>query len=250
MPNIKTNKVHVFGWGKQVKIPKFIKAVQHYKEVPHVSDPRAEIKFKLAQFGLKDKIKPGMRIAVTAGSRGVDGMVDVIAQIIQEIKDCGGEPFVFPSMGSHGGATAEGQREVLASYGVTEERMGVPIDASMDTIFLGETETLHIPVYFSRAAYEADWVLPVNRVKAHTDFYGPIESGLNKMITIGLGKETGCTALHRCGTTRFAQIIPEASKKVLSTGKVRFGLAIVENGYDHTALIRAVPDVGFHTEET
>ena len=111
MPNIKTNKVHVFGWGKQVKIPKFIKAVQHYKEVPHVSDPRAEIKFKLAQFGLKDKIKPGMRIAVTAGSRGVDGMVDVIAQIIQEIKDCGGEPFVFPSMGSHGGATAEGQEK-------------------------------------------------------------------------------------------------------------------------------------------
>ena len=117
-----------------MKMPKMIKAVQHYKEVPHVENPRAEIKMKLAQFGLASKVKPGMRIAITAGSRGVDGMVDVIAQIVQEVKDCGGEPFIFPSMGSHAGATAEGQEQMLRGLGYTEDVIKCPILSNMQPV--------------------------------------------------------------------------------------------------------------------
>ncbi len=194
-------------------------------------------------------VSKGDRVAVCVGSRGIFQIDKITLAAITQLKALGAEPFIVPAMGSHGGATPSGQKEVLASYGITEGRMGVPVDPSMDTVFLGRTDSLKVPVHISRAAYEADWILPINRVKAHTDFYGPIESGLNKMITIGLGKETGCTALHRSGTQRFAQIIPETSRKVLSTGKVRFGLAIVENGYDRTALIRAVQSQDFLTEE-
>lgn len=194
-------------------------------------------------------IHTGDRVAVCVGSRGICRIDEITHCAIQELKKHGANPFIVPAMGSHGGATAEGQTEVLASYGITEMSMGAPIQASMETVFLGHTDDLHIPVYLSKAAYDADWIMPINRVKAHTDFYGPIESGLNKMITIGLGKERGCTALHRCGTSRFAQIIPEASEKVLATGKVHFGLAVIENGYDRTAMIRAVPGHNFLTEE-
>ncbi|MGI5962366.1 MAG: lactate racemase domain-containing protein [Lawsonibacter sp.] len=184
-------------------------------------------------------IQPGNRVAVCAGSRGIDHIDTIVLTVLQQLIQRGAQPFLVPAMGSHGGATGPGQREVLASYGITESAMGVPIDDSMDTVFLGHTEH-GIPVHLARPALEADWILPINRVKAHTDFSGPIESGLIKMLTIGLGKETGCSALHRCGTSRFAEIIPEAGRKVVSTGKVRFGLAIVENAYDHTSHVQAV----------
>lgn len=224
-----------------MKIPKFIKAVQHYKEVPHVSDPRAEIKFKLAQFGLKDKIKPGMRIAVTAGSRGVDGMVDVIAQIIQEIKDCGGEPFVFPSMGSHGGATAEGQEAMLRSLGYTEDVIKCPILSDMQPVLIGETE-LGTPCYIDRNAWEADGVIVVNRIKKHTDQNNKTESGLLKMMTIGMGKKVMATYVHSRGVWGLVNIIPANGKFVCRNPKVNVicGVALLENQEDKLGYLEVV----------
>ena len=179
------------------------------------------------------------RVAVGCGSRGIHGM-DVIAKgVIDSLLELGARPFIVPAMGSHGGATPAGQRQILSSYGITEETMGVPIVDTMETVSLGETKS-GIPIFFSKPAYEADWVLPINRIKLHTDFSGPIESGLIKMMSIGFGKEKGCTSLHRHGTADFARIIPEAGRKILSCVHMRFGIGIVENACDHTAVIEAI----------
>lgn len=208
-------------------------------DVTELADVRSAVLEQLSFPQVASCVKPGDRVAVCVGSRGIHQIDKIVAAVLEVLLKQGAKPFLIPAMGSHGGATPQGQRQVLATYGVSEETMGVPLDDSMETVFLGETEN-HIPVWFSKPAYEADWILPINRVKAHTDFSGPIESGLVKMLTIGLGKEKGCSALHRCGTREFAKILPEAGRKVLSTGKVRFGLAIVENSYEHTAMVRAV----------
>lgn len=179
------------------------------------------------------------RVAVGCGSRGIHGM-DVIAKgVIDSLLELGARPFIVPAMGSHGGATPAGQRQILSSYGITEETMGVPIVDTMETVSLGETKS-GIPIFFSKPAYEADWVLPINRIKLHTDFSGPIESGLIKMMSIGFGKEKGCTSLHRHGTADFARIIPEAGRKILSCVHMRFGIGIVENACDRTAVIEAI----------
>ena len=213
-----------------------------------LADVRGEILKQLLDPEFASLVHKGDRVAVGIGSRGIHQMDTIAAAVIDALVQLGAYPFIVPAMGSHGSATSEGQRQVLASYGITEETMGVPIDASMDTVFLGETEN-HIPIHFSKAAYEADWVLPINRIKAHTDFSGHIESGVIKMLTIGFGKELGCSTLHHCGTERFAQIIPEAARKVLDTVTVRFGLAIVENAFDHTALVRPIKGEDFMDAE-
>lgn len=205
----------------------------------HVEDVRAAVYEQFARSEIRTLVHAGDRVAVGCGSRGIHAMAGIAKASIDCLRELGARPFIVPAMGSHGGATPEGQRAVLASYGITEESMGVPIECSMETVALGETET-GIPIFFSKPAYEADWVLPINRVKLHTDFSGPIESGLVKMMTIGFGKEKGCNSLHLQGTTNFARIIPEAGRKVLSCVDMRFGIAIVENAYDKTAVIEAV----------
>lgn len=205
----------------------------------HVEDVRAAVYEQFARSEIRTLVHAGDRVAVGCGSRGIHAMAEIAKASIDCLRELGARPFIVPAMGSHGGATPEGQRAVLASYGITEESMGVPIECSMETVALGETET-GIPIFFSKPAYEADWVLPINRVKLHTDFSGPIESGLVKMMTIGFGKEKGCNSLHLQGTTSFARIIPEAGRKVLSCVDMRFGIAIVENAYDKTAVIEAV----------
>lgn len=204
-----------------------------------IADVRQAVFDQFARPEIRACVHPGDRVAVGCGSRGIHGMAQIARATIDCLVELGARPFIVPAMGSHGGATSAGQRQVLESYGITEESMGVPIDDSMETVALGETET-GIPIYFSKPAFEADWVLPINRVKLHTDFSGPIESGLVKMMTIGFGKEKGCNSLHRQGTTNFARIIPEAGRKVISCVDMRFGIAIVENAYDHTAVIEAV----------
>ena len=212
-----------------MKMPKMIKAVQHYKEVPHVENPRAEIKMKLAQFGLASKVKPGMRIAITAGSRGVDGMVDVIAQIVQEVKDCGGEPFIFPSMGSHAGATAEGQEQMLRGLGYTED------------VKIGETE-LGTPCYIDKNAWEADGVIVVNRIKKHTDHNNKTESGLLKMMTIGMGKRVMASYVHSQGVWGLTNIIPANGKFVCRNPEVNVicGVALLENQEDKLGYLEVV----------
>lgn len=196
-----------------------------------------------AQFrrpGIGDRLRPGQRVAVTAGSRGIDRIDEVIRAVVNEVRALGANPFIVPAMGSHGGATAEGQRELIAHYGVTEERMNAPILSSMETVHLGEVEE-GVPVWFDRNAYEADAVVPVVRVKPHTDFRGPVESGLMKMIAIGLGKQKGADFFHHQGMGEFYHLIPAVATFSLSRVNIPFGVAVIENGYGLLAQAEAVP---------
>ena len=194
-----------------------------------------------AMRAVADAIRPGMRVALAAGSRGIDRIDAVVAAMVREIRAAGAEVFVVPAMGSHGGATPEGQLEVLASLGMTEERLGCEIRSSMETVELGEVDG-GIPVFIDRIALqEADAIIPINRVKPHTDFTGPVESGLLKMIAIGLGKQKGADTFHAQGFDAFAELIPKVAAFTLARAPIPFGLALVENGYARLRRIEAVP---------
>lgn len=194
-------------------------------------------------------IKSGQRVCLTGGSRGIDRIDEVTRAAVAEVRRRGAEPFIIPAMGSHGGATVEGQLAVLESYGITPETMGCEIRASMDTVRIGEVEG-SVPVFFDRHAYEeADVVIPINRVKPHTDFRGPVESGLMKMIAIGLGKQKGADTFHGSGFHLFHRLIPAVAQFTLSKVNIPFGLALVENGHARLWQIEAVPAAGIWERE-
>ncbi len=196
---------------------------------------------EFARAGIGDQVTPGARVALTAGSRGIDRIADVLRACIEEVRQRGGEPFIIPAMGSHGEATVEGQTALIAHYGVTEAAVGAPIRASMETVRLGELEG-GVPVWFDRIAHDtADLVIPVGRVKPHTDFRGPVESGLMKMIAIGLGKQHGANWFHSQGIGTFGDLVPRVAAFTLSKMPIPFGLALVENGFSKLGLIEAVP---------
>ncbi|MDR1732875.1 MAG: DUF362 domain-containing protein [Synergistaceae bacterium] len=182
----------------------------------------------------------GKNIAVTAGSRGIADYAKLLHAVVSKLKEMGAKPFIFPAMGSHGGATAEGQRELLERYGITEAAMGVPIRSSMETVTVGALPD-GTAVYCDKFAWEADGIVLFNRVKAHTDFKGDWESGLLKMCAIGVGKHAGATAMHRAGFVRFHQQIPELGRFFLKKAKVLFGIASVENGYEQVMRVEAIP---------
>lgn len=187
-------------------------------------------------------------IAIAVGSRGVDSIADIVRTTVRYIKDQGAQPFIIPAMGSHGGATAEGQLEVLQGYGIDEQTMGCPVVSSLDVVTL-ESESCP-RVYMARDAYQADGVVVINRVKPHTDFHGPIESGLVKMLVVGLGKHAQALEMHSFGVPGLRDLIAIAAKRVLSTGKIMLGIGIVENAYDKVQTIRACAgqDI-FHLDE-
>ena len=194
-------------------------------------------------------ISAGTRVAVAAGSRGIDRIDEVVAAVVRVVRAAGADVFVVPAMGSHGGATADGQLEVLASLGMTPQRLGCEIRASMDTVRLGEVEG-GVPVYIDRVAYEeADAIVPVNRVKPHTDFTGPVESGLLKMIAIGLAKQKGADTFHARGFDVFAELIPSVAAFTLAHAPIPFGIALVENGYARLRRIEAVPAAAMDARE-
>src|SRR5213595_2598586 len=183
-------------------------------------------------------IKRGDTVAVGAGSRGIANIDVIVGATVRWLRDLGAKPFVFPAMGSHGGGTSEGQLSVLAHYGITEATMGCPVRATMDVVQVGET--LGLPVWLDRYAAEADWIGLVNRVKPHTDFKGSIESGLFKMMTIGLGKYTGAIQYHRANIQHgYETVITAVGREMLSRARIGFGVGIVENGYDETARVEA-----------
>ena len=183
-------------------------------------------------------IKRGNTVAVGAGSRGIANLATVVRAAVAHLMDLGAVPFVFPAMGSHGGATGEGQLEVLAHYGITEASMGCPVRATMDTVQVGSA--LGMPVWCDRFAAEADWIGVINRIKPHTDFKGEIESGLCKMLAIGLGKHKGAKQYHRAIVNhRFEKVILAVAREMLAKTRVGFGLGIVENSYDETAAVEA-----------
>lgn len=223
-----------------VKLPKMVKVRQllDHSRIPLEDIPRV-VYNELKDSGIKERIKPGMSIAITCGSRGVANIAVITKAIVDFVKDCKGEPFVFPAMGSHGGATAEGQVEILAGYGVTEEFIGCPIKSSMETILLGETEE-GMPVYVDKYAYQADGIILCGRVKAHTAFRGPYESGILKMAVIGMGKQKGAESVHRDGFYELGRILPIIAKVLFSKTKILGAVALVENAFDQTCLIKGM----------
>ncbi len=207
---------------------------------PRVDDVEAKLREQVGRDEIASSIRPGMEVALTAGSRGVAGINVILRSLVTILKEMDAKPFIVPAMGSHGGATAEGQVEILESLGVTEEFCGAPIRSSMDVVELGETAR-GVPVYMDRISYESDGVVVVNRVKAHTDFRGPFESGLLKMASIGLGKHKQALALHGYGVTGIRDFMVEVGREVVDSGKVLFGVASVENAYDEPAYLEAIP---------
>lgn len=213
--------------------------VRHAMDPAEIGDVRAAVRAALEP--VIGTVTPGARACVAAGSRGIDRIDQVIRALVERLREAGASVFIVPAMGSHGGATAEGQLEVLAGYGITPDAMGCEIRSSMETVELGEVVP-GVPVFVDRHAFEeADLIVPVNRVKPHTDFDGEIESGLMKMIAIGLGKQQGADTLHRQGFATFHDLIPAVGHHTLARAPIPFGLALVENGRARLLHVEAVP---------
>ena len=204
-----------------------------------LNDVARTVRAELARLNLSAQIMPGARIAVVAGSRGITDYALVIKTVIEELHALGAAPFIFPAMGSHGGATADGQRQVLAEHGVTAAAMGCPVHSALDVVEIGRTTT-GMPVFCDARAYASDGIIIVNRVKPHTDFHGPTESGLTKMIAIGLGKRHGAELLHQRGVRGLREDIPRVAAVQLANAPIIGGLAIVEDGAHHVSWVQAV----------
>jgi lactate racemase-like protein len=227
-----------------MRFPRVLRVQQDFN-TNHITDIPARIAQEMAKIKLGDRLKSGDTVAVTAGSRGVANIALILKSVVQELQKLGVRPFVIPAMGSHGGGTAEGQRAVLEHYGVTESFIGVPIKASMETSQVGETPQ-GIPVFVDNHALSADHIVVVNRIKPHTDFDGEIESGLSKMMVIGLGKHKGAIHYHRANLRYgYYTVITSVSEVVKKNCKILFGLGIVENANDETFLIEGIlcPDI-------
>ena len=219
--------------------------IQQYFDPQKIDDPVAEVKKEMAALGLAERVKPGQTAAITVGSRGIHHIDLITKTVVDELKALGLKPFIVPSMGSHGGATAEGQAKVLAGFGITEESMGCPIKSSMDVEYLGDAGDGY-PVYVDKHAAGADHLVVINRIKPHTKFEGPVESGLMKMMAIGLGKHKGATYYHRAAIRlTFQRIVENVGLEVMQRRSVLFGLGIVENGFDETCKIKSLlaPDL-------
>jgi hypothetical protein len=227
-----------------LNIPKVCRIRQKFN-TDKIENIEEEIYRQFSAIQVQNIVKPGMRIAVTAGSRGIANIQKIIRTVCEYLKSFGAEPFIVPSMGSHGGATADGQVRVLEKLGITEKSVGVPILSSMDVVEIGETSK-GVKVYMDKIAYSSDGIVVVNRVKPHTDFSGEIESGLLKMIAVGLGKHKGCSAMHAGG---LAATIPEAAGVALNKAPILFGLAILENSRDETYKLKALRPSDFEREE-
>ncbi len=233
----------------QVSIPKMFKVRQLFpcesiseKDIPKM------IREKLSRPDLIEQIKPGMSIAITAGSRGIAHVALITKTIVDFVKDRQAYPFVVAAMGSHGGASSEGQREILENFGITEETMGCPIKTSMEVIKIGTNEE-GMDVKISRDAFEADGIIISCRIKPHTCFRGPYESGIMKMMTIGLGKQAGAEVCHAAGFKYMAKYVPMFGKAILKNANILFALAVLENAYDETAKIIALNHDEIEEEE-
>jgi len=202
-----------------------------------VENPRVEVRERLLAAGLRGRMPPGARVAITAGSRGIGGFVDLLAGIVDAIKAAGGKPFIIPAMGSHGGAVAEGQKEILSLLGVTEESVGAPVSATMDTLDLGRSESGAM-AHVDKLAMVADGIIVLGRVKTHPESAEGLASGLLKMVTVGLGKQAGAQQAHSHGLWPSVIAVP---KLTLARTKILFGVAVVENAYHQPVVIEVVP---------
>lgn len=214
------------------------------EEVPEIPLDDLPATVRLEMRALEGRVKPGDSVGIATGSRGIANQVTIIREIGAAIRELGGKPFLLPAMGSHGGATAEGQEEVLLGYGLTPAATGMEIISSMDVRQIG-TLPGGMPVWMSVTALEADHVILVNRIKPHTDWRGPVESGLAKICTIGLGKQHGAQVIHGNGLRGLSEFMVEAARYIVEhTGKVIGGVGILENAFDRTAVVRWVDPEG------
>lgn len=205
-----------------------------------ITDIPGAVQAELKKLALEQRVRTGQRIALTGGSRGIANIALILKSAADYVKSIGGRPFIFPAMGSHGGATAEGQTAMLAHYQVTEAFTGAPVLSSMDAVEISRTRD-GVPVFIDKNAFEADGIIVVNRIKPHTKFKAPIESGLMKMMAIGMGKQKGAEYYHKAAIQyTFPKIIIDAGREVLRKAPVLCGLGLVENGYDQTAVIAAL----------
>ena len=226
---------------RDVTLPRMFHASQRFPDA-HIDreDIEKTIFDEINRSGMGERVRPGMRIAITAGSRGIRNVDEITRSVAAYVKSRGATPFIVPAMGSHGGATAEGQKALLAGYGITEEAMGCEIRSSMETVLLGHSE-LGKPVYMDKNAFESDGVILSCRLKPHNAFRGPVESGPCKMMTVGLGKQKGAEQVHSDGMDNIARNIPTMAKVTLGTGKILFAIPCLENAYDQTLMFEAIP---------
>lgn len=231
-----------------IHLPRFVRTKQFFphnelsqEQIAQILDAGFQMK------GICEKIQPKMRICITCGSRGVSNSAFVIRYMVERLREMGAEPFLIPTMGSHGGATAEGQKVVLASLGITEESMGCPILSSMETVQISQAEDFEVCI--DKNAYHADGIIVLNRVKAHTSFQGPYESGLMKMMTIGLGKQYGAHICHAKGDDFMSHRISLIGSEVIRHANVIMGVALLENAFDRTFDVVVLPAEDIPKEE-
>jgi acyl-CoA synthetase (AMP-forming)/AMP-acid ligase II len=239
-------EVNIAG-GLNISLPPMARVRQKFDSTKLADIPGA-IKREFQRPENRERVKPGQVIAVGCGSRGIANIATIAIAVITELKALGAKPFIFPCMGSHGAATAEGQKKVLETYGITEASTGVPIRATMDTTIVGHLAD-GTPVHMDKYASEAEAIVVINRIKPHTGFRGATESGLTKMLAIGIGKITGAATYHTHGMDRFPELLPQIREVNISQRNVIFGVGIVENAYDETAYIEIIPSEKLKTRE-
>jgi len=220
-----------------IDLPRFFR-IRRDDNPPHIANVPEAVRFELEASGVR--FAPGNRVAIAVGSRGIMNLAAIVRETANWLIQEGAKPFIVPAMGSHGGATAEGQAAVLREYDVSEEEIGVPVASGMEVVELPR-ENLPCPVFFDKNAFEADATVVINRVKPHTSFHGVHESGLVKMTAVGLGKHRGAAGLHRLGVAGLREAIPQVAAQSLRHGNIRLGIAVVENSNDETMVVKAAP---------
>ena len=232
-----------------ITLPRFVRVRQHFDNTCLSEEEILNtLRLQLSRTEIASEIHPGQAVCIPCGSRGIDHLPLILRFLVEWCRQKGAFPFIIPAMGSHGGATAEGQQEILTSLGVTEETMECPIHSSMETVVTGTTKDGQ-PVYLDALAAKADRIIVVNRIKPHTSFRGPYESGLMKMMAIGLGKQKGADACHSSGYKYMAERIPSFGNVHLAHSGIAFGVGILENAFDHTAKIAVLTKEEIRTEE-
>ena len=225
----------------EVTSPKMVRIREKYED-DKIDDVKAHLINELDSLEIDRQSLRGKKIALTVGSRGIPSLPVLVRTMCDKLKEWGAEPFIIPAMGSHGGGTVEGNVQILTDYGITEDAMGVPIKASMDVVQVGAiNDGAHTPIYCDKNAAEADGIVLFNKVKPHTDFKGYVESGMCKMIAIGIAKHFGCSWFHRQGFDTFGERIPMVAAEFLKNMNVIMGVGVVQNAFDEISEIKAYP---------
>ena len=233
--------------GKLMIYPRMSIVSQPLHSAP-IQDVEAAVRREIRRLNLSGRLPPGSRVAIGCGSRGIANIALITRTVVEEIKALGWEPILVPAMGSHGGATAQGQVEVLAGYGLTEEYAGAPILSSMEVVCLG-VSAAGVPAYADKYASEADATVVINRIKKHTDYTGPLGSGLLKMLVAGLGNHEGASAIHSHGAYGLRELLPDVAQILIEELPVLFGVGIIDDGLEQTSEIYAIRGPEIETSE-